>query len=326
MEQILLCNTDKQYLGGVYRILLDPKKGTLSHYKRILLEKEPNDICFDLNNHLFIACRTDQGGGIVSYDNNMSNYQQIDRTFEEPSAPFRLAIQKEWEVLISAHRDGSLYSYTIEQSGNLIREQQVEVEEDIIDCVLTNDNVLIVSLKKEPAFVCYQVSHNGHLKWIGKTTFPFVEAFSHLTFHSKNQYFYALNQEMHHLHVFQYEVGGTITHVHSYRTVPQHQKGMATDMVLWKDRCLFISNRETNTISVFKLENEGHDVTYLNSIACEGIAPITMRLNRQQDYLFVMNAFTNNLSLFKIHSCGHIELCSYDTKVPGTRAMISSEV
>lgn len=326
MEQLLLCNQSTEYGQGVYRILLDTIEGKLSHFKRILLEQEVNDIQFDRQNHLLLACKTDQGGGVACYENNMLNYKLLDRSLEEPSAPLRLALQKEWNIVVSIHKDGSLYSYSIEKSGQLIREDQVEVNEALIDGIFTKDNILILSSAKEAALLCYQVSPQGKLSFLERFNFPHLEAFMHLTFHSQNRYFYALNKERHTVEVFSYEIGGVIRHLSSHSTLSKGHKGTAVDMVLWKDRHLYIINRGTNTIANFQIEADGAKVRYLQSISCEGLAPLSLALNRQRNFLCVANTLTHNMSLFHIDAEGQLRLCSDDTKTPGLNYIVSSEI
>lgn len=326
MEQILLATNTNQYGKGICQILLDNYHHSLSHLKQVIFEKNPRFLLFDEQNHLFVASQHDSGGGISSYYVN-DDYDKLGRVNEEASAPVMLACDNHQHQLFSMHQNGHIYSYSINDDGSLYKEDELQIEAKLGSMLVTPDHHLLVACDNEPTFFLVDYTNMGKLSMGQTFHFEGIEGYQHLVMHPHHQYIYATSQKSHRLHVFYYGIDDAVlSEVAALNTLPQHEKGQCIGLVMdHKGQHLYCLNRGTNTVSHFQITKDGKEVTYLQSISTEGVAPHAINLNADDHYLMVANELSRNLTLFKVDEHGHLTLCSHDTEIPDTFYLISSE-
>lgn len=325
MEQILIATNTNKEGRGICQLLLDSYSNTLSHLKQVIFEKNPTYLIFDHHNHLFIASKHDSGGGIASHYVN-DNYDKLDRVYEEASAPIMLTMDHEQHRLFSLHHNGHLYSYSINDDGTLYKEDMFDVQKEIASFIVTPDHHLLVACDNEPVLFLIQYDQRGKLSQLKTFRFEGIEGYQHLVLHPHHQYIYATSQNSHRLHIFYYGLDHVMHEVTSLNTLPQHAKGQCIGLIIDKQsNHLYCLNRGTNTISHFHITKDGQQLTYVQSISTEGLAPHCFNFNADQNYLLVANELSHNLTLFKRNHDGKLSLCSHDTAIPDTVYILSSE-
>ena len=325
MEQILLCGNTKNYARGICQILLDTRQQTLSHLKQVIFMKDPRCLLFDKHNHLFVASFNDNNGGVSSYYVN-DDYDELDNYFEEDTAPIALAIDHQHQLLFSLHHNGHLYVYSIKKDGTLYKEDHYIFPHTTSHMIVTLDHHLLVCDDKDPKMSL--LSYNQYGKCIEHKTIHFegIEGYQQLIFHPHHYYLYAISQRTHRLHIFTYN-DTHIQEINTLNTLPQHQKGQCIQITLDnKGEVLYCLNRGCNTITIFHLDEDGKQATYMQSISSEGVAPHAMNLNASGQFLLVSNELSHNLTLFKTTNNGLLTLVSHDTEIPDLRQIITSEL
>lgn len=327
MEKILMCGNAQKMARGLYEFLLDEYSESTTHLREVILEKAPNTFVLDHNNHIFIASRHDDGGGISTYNTN-KNYEFVSRIHEESTAPIRLIIDDKHHFMFSLHENGHLYSCTINIDGSLHKEDMYDIKASVTDMVMTPNHQLLIALKDNPTLIQLHIDlTRGQLSFETDYELEGDEGFSQLLFHPSHHALYGIKSQEHRIHTFEYQDNHLSELNDTIDTLPFHAKGTCLQILTdQKGENLYALNRGTNTIACYKIIDDGLTLKYQHSVSTEGLAPHSMALNASDQFLMVTNELSHNLTLFMRDKNGALHLRDNSMRIPDSLFLQTTEI
>jgi 6-phosphogluconolactonase len=126
----------------------------------------------------------------------------------------------------------------------------------------------------------------------------------HLAFYPNGKFLYALNELGSSVTVLQFaEPGGTMRRVQEITTVPSGFTGMNSTAQLQVDRAgkfLYASNRGSDTIAVFAIDQATGMLMLVEHISTQGKTPRDFSLDPTGSFLFAANQNSGNIVLFRV--------------------------
>ncbi len=277
-------------------------------------------------NYLYASMSQGESQGVLSMNLSTHDVKQI--LFENEHTPSHISVFGEY-LLASNYHDGRLDLYELEdhmlkkrldskshtgEGPNKIRQLKPHIHfalknphnNDILACDLGTDKVYV-----------YQIKDNALLK-TGEIDFPGGSGPRHLIFAENKNFTYVFSELTSEIFVLDYE-DGKYKIIQSINTLPDNFIGDnlgAAIRIHPNQNYLYISNRGDDSISTFKILDEGK-LEKAFTISCYGDHPRDFNITPDGEYLLSAQMNSEDLTLFKVNGAtGELTLVKEQIKTP----------
>lgn len=339
METLLLGTYTRQISKGIYRAILDPSQKKIINVECIIEEQNPTYLAL-AHHHLFSVSKVGATGGIANFERHNNGYELVNRVLEPGSPLCYISCDLERKLVFGAnYHEGMIYSYLLEENGELSLADCIErhgsgphanqQSSHIHFTHLTPDNRLVVCDLGTDEVLTYDISPVGKLTEVATCHLTPGAGPRHLVFNPSGTLAYVLGELDNRVYVLEYDktTGQFTMRADSYSIMPNEVQtnGGAAIRLTHDGRFLYTSNRANNTITVFKVENNGY-LSFVQQVNTEGVGPRDFNFNRSEDFIIVGHQHSNQLTLFQRNKeTGELTLCQKDCFAPEVVCVIPNE-
>ncbi len=271
-----------------------------------------------LNNDTFSVVKNGSQGGIAYFRDNGF----INQVVEEGAPPCYVSYDLERNLVFSAnYHGGRINTYTITKAG-LVDYQKIVFEQGskahYIQYNTLLNQVLVCDLGLDRV---YFFAYDDKNKLVLKHHYN-AEPKSgprHLVVHPTKPLIYVFTELSSEVLVLQQSENKVecITRVNALPAGVEGPKWGAAIRLSNDAKYLYISNRGHDSISIFKVSDDGLELELIQNISTEGVQPRDFNLSPCGKYCLVANHDTNNLSLFaRDEESGLLNLIQKDVFAP----------
>jgi 6-phosphogluconolactonase len=193
------------------------------------------------------------------------------------------------------HDDGSIGSVcdlrVHQHNGRQARAHQVELDP-------TGTHVLAVDLGLDVVFT-YRLDQTGRLDETSRTTFAAGSGPRHLVFHPRGDFAYVVHELDSTVTVCRWQ-NGVLEPLDTLSTSPQSPNYPGEIVISPDGRFLYVSNRGSNTVGVFAVEDGGAHLNLRSTPSCGGDWPRHLAIDAGGSRLYVANERSGDLSWFEL--------------------------
>ncbi|MGY3723891.1 6-phosphogluconolactonase [Granulicatella balaenopterae] len=336
-ETFLLGTYTKRLSKGIYSIDLNTETKTLENLQCIAQTENPTYLTND-KNYLFAVTKNDTNGGLIVYQEEQDNYKKIATLFQETKVPCYIAYNPlNQSILTANYHDAttSLYHFNQEHITLLDRVKELASsvhpnqsqshlhfanytpnKKFIISCDLGGDHLLTFKLTNE-----------NHLALTHTYTSLPGAGPRHIVFHPHLNIAYLICELSATIEVLDFNsITGEfqrITSIAMFNSTEQAQKWASAIKLSQDGKFLYTSNRGTDVIVVFAINQATGNLTKIQTIATEGRTARDFTLNQDECFLIVGHQDSDNLSLFERNSnTGLLTLLEKDIFAPEVICLI----
>lgn len=264
---------------------------------------------------LFAISQKDKLGGIACFENGLF----INEVMLEGSPPCFVDYVKEKQLVLSTNYHlGNLISYAYTPNKGLRLIQKIEFGtgshahfakyfkqlDEILVCDLGLNKILAYTvdpyLMLHPKYTYHTKENQGPRHLVVHPTKPLIYVFAELS----SELLILLHDEF------------GLRQTQCLSTLPAHEqdkKSGAAIRIDQKGRFVYVSNRDHDSLSVFKLDDTGKHAEMIQNIKTQGIYPRDFNLSPDGKYLVVAHKDSDNVVVFTIdHNTGKLSLLNQD--------------
>lgn len=300
---------------GIYRFILDTEKGQLSEVEVAAEVGSPTYLAISNDRkHLYSVAQKDELGGVAAYEINSESgeLQYINEQLAAGAPPCHLEVTGSDLVtgnyhagivdLFQVNEQGGVEakSFAVQHEGNGPHERQESPHVHYTAHTPDGKFIVVADLGTDE-LVTYKIEG----KELVKVHTLDVKAGSgprHITFHPNGKTAYLLTELASEVLVLDYDATqGRFTEKQSIRAIPEDftETNDAGAIHMSSDgKFIYTSNRGHNSIAVFSVNEETHELTFVEHTPTGGEWPRDFMIDPSDAYLVVANQHTGNLVLF----------------------------
>ncbi|MFC6323594.1 lactonase family protein [Companilactobacillus baiquanensis] len=329
--------TPNNQSDGVYTATLDTDKGEITDISLLAKVENPAFFNFSTKDQKIATVMTkdnNQGGvGIIDVKTGKvistsflpkkhGSYEAYDAAKnlyfwnELPyTVPSYISIDTEHKVLFAANYNTNAihtykmddnynitdsHTYPIEGNGPLVEQDHAHIH---FARQLPDGRLMVCGLGCDKLFI-YDVNFdNAEITLV--SAFDTKPGFGprQLAIAKNSNYVYVLGELSSRVGVVEYDPKtGTLARIADYSNIPEGyvgHNGSAAIRLSADEKFLYISNRGHNSLTVYKVIDDGKHLEKIQQIKTEGVFPRDFSLSKNGDYLLCANQNTNDLILYK---------------------------
>ncbi|OOM80409.1 beta-propeller fold lactonase family protein [Clostridium sp. BL-8] len=307
---------------GIYRIKFNTSNGHIEESNLAYEIENPTYLCIDKERHiLYSTCKIDEKSGVSSfkYWNEKSKLNLINYNLSEEKQPCHVSLSDTNNILISSnyHENKMLVYNTLDgfilnppltgsHSGHSLHTERQEKPH--IHCsMFTDDQKYIVSIDLGIDKMIIYTLENGKLlkKDDISHSFPAGTGPRHITYSKLKPFYYVLSELTSEIFVLKYNSEAEIPfeNIQTLSSLPKNyndKKSGAAIRIHKNNRFLYTSDRGSNTLSLFIINQENGKLTFVDACSSEGNSPRDFQIDPTGNFLLCANENSDNISIFSI--------------------------
>ncbi|MGX6980174.1 lactonase family protein [Vagococcus elongatus] len=332
-EKILLGTYTKRESKGIYQVILDTDKKTLSDVSFVQAEGSPTYLGTSSDDFLYAVSKDDTAGGMAAYKKLADgSYELINKVMAEGAPPCYVGIDNQRQLVYDAnYHKGSLHVYkknqdgsltlvdTVQHSGNGPHENQAGPRAHYAD--LTPDKRLVACDLGTDGVYVYDVSDEGKLTEVSVFQTAPGTGPRHIVFHPSGNTAYIIGELNNTVTSVAYNQDtGAFSYLQTISILPEgftEFSGAGAIRISQDGKFVYASNRGHNSIAVIALDDSDEKMSVVQIISSEGDFPRDFALNSTDELVVVAHQESDNLTLFeRDDSTGKLTLLQKDVFAP----------
>lgn len=318
---------------GVYSFVLDTEAGTLGAVKVAAKVGSPTYLSIsEDNNYLYAVAQEEQMGGLHAYqiDHESGALKMINGQLTEGAPPCHLDVRNN-EVVTGNYHKGTIGLNTVNEQGGIEpvitvkhegngpHERQEKSHVHYAGHTPDGKFVVVADLGTDE-LVTYQVQNNELVRIHTLNVKP-GSGPRHIAFHPNGKTAYLLTELRSEVIVLDYEADeGSFIEKQTISALPADFKGTndASAIHISSDgKFVYAGNRGHNSIAVFSVDEDSHELTFIQHVATGGEWPRDFVLDPSEQFIVASNQHSGNLVLFARDSkTGKLTQTGSEVKVP----------
>ncbi|SJZ36926.1 6-phosphogluconolactonase [Pilibacter termitis] len=312
-EKILFGGYTKRVSEGMYSLDLNKETKQLENLTLIAKEPNPTYLVVDKSQHLYSVGAVEELGGVAafSFENNQATllnhvvstgaplcYVGVDEVRNLVyGANYHLGEVRVYKRLAN----GSLeLADTAKHTGSGPHKNQTSPHVHYTD--LTPDNRLVACDLGTDGVYLYDVSEEGKLSLVSTYQANAGAGSRHITFHPNGRIAYLFGELNSTIEVLAYDKEkAEFSLLQVISTLPEDFSGESAGAAVRLSadgKYLYASNRGHNSIVVYKVSENGEELTTIQWASTHGDFPRDFNFSQDEDFLIVANQDSDNVTLF----------------------------
>lgn len=322
----------KKNSRGIYKFLLDLSSGKIRKLNLAYAIDNPTYLAIDRDrNILYSSCKIDDKAGVSSFKfwKEKDSLDLINQCLFEEKQPCHISVSSEKQVLISSnyHENKMIVYNTLEgiilESKNIGEHSSNNITPHIHCSVFTNDEKYIISLDLGlDKMIIYTFEDNILSKKDDLSyTFPKGTGPRQIASLTSKSIYYVLSELTSEVFVFKYDPSSNtiFENIQTINSLPNNlniDKSGAAIKIHPNNNFLYTSDRGSNTISLFHIDQANGNLKYIDNFSCMGICPRDFQIDPSGKFLISANELSDDISIFSINQVtGNLNYI-YSEKVP----------
>lgn len=318
IETFLLGIYTKKNSEGIYRVELDTEKKQLQNLQLLAKESNPTYLTTAQDGTIYAVYDQERMGGIAAYaaDEN-GDYQVINKVLETGAPVCYVAFDEDRQLVYGAnYHKGELNVYALNEDHGVgpatsfyhrdpVGPHENQDAPHIHYTDLTPDGRLIVCDLGTDQVYLYDVEDSGLISTRSIYKAQPGTGPRHLIFNPNGKYVYLVGELDCSVSVLEYKESGDLVFVEKYFTTPEDWTEFNSGAAIRfneKTNTLYVSNRGTNTLLVYKVTDDGRTLDLIQRISTSGDFPRDFNIDPSGQFIVVGHQFSDTLSLFEINA------------------------
>ncbi|MCL6573082.1 MAG: lactonase family protein [Bacillus sp. (in: Bacteria)] len=322
---------------GIYSFTLDTNEAKIDNVNVAAQLENPTYLTIGSDNkYLYSVTKEGESGGVAAFSINESGeLAEINKQLLPGSSPCHVSVDSQGHYLFSAnYHQGLVTSQLINQ-----KDGSVQPAASIIKHVgsgpdprqekphthyagLTPDETFLAVVELGiDALITYKVGIDGQLTKVNLLPLKAGSGPRHLVFHPNGKTAYIMTEFSSEVIVLSYhQENGHFTEKQYISTLPadfnENNQGSAIH-ISTDGRFIYAGNRGHNSITVFRVDLESGELSFIEHTPTEGDWPRDFSLDPTERFLIASNQESSNLVLFsRDENTGKLSLLQADIAVP----------
>ncbi len=307
---------------GIYRIKFNTSNGHIEESNLAYEIENPTYLCIDKERHfLYSTCKVDGKAGVSSfkYWNEKNKLNLINCNLSEEKQPCHVSLNNNNHLLISSnYHENKMFVYNTldgfilnsplmgSHSGHSLNAERQEKphihcsmftndEKYILSIDLGIDKMIIYTLENAKLLKKDEISHS----------FPAGTGPRHITYSKQRPFYYVLSELTSEVFALKYDPKAEIPfeNIQTLSSLPKNysnKKSGAAIRIHKNNKFLYTSDRESNTLSLFIIDQENGKLTFVDTCSSEGNSPRDFQIDPTGNFLLCANENSDNISIFSI--------------------------
>lgn len=319
---------------GIYSFSLDTKEGKISEVKVAAKLDNPTYLTISNDNqYLYAVAKEGDLGGVAAFS-IAGELNFINQQMSAGSPPCHVSVDRQNRYLFSGnYHKGTVEAYSLNQENGLINpnpsiaqhagsgpdERQEKPHTHYTGFTPDEKYVAAIDLGIDQ-LITYELNE-GQLKEASRLTVKPGSGPRHLVFHPNQTIAYLMTEFSSEVLVLKYNPeDGSFTQLQAISTIPadftENNQGSAIHISA-DGKFVYAGNRGHDSIAVFSVEGETHQLRLVELTSTEGNWPRDFVLDPTNQFVVASNQESSNLVLFKRDAAtGRLTLLDSDIVVP----------
>lgn len=299
---------------GIYRFTLDYEQERLKNVQVAAKIGSPTYLSI-LDNRLYAVVQNGEQGGVAAFEltKETGALRYLNRKLADGAPPCHVSTYKDY-VLSANYHKGTVNLYKKNASGSIQREVSVAEHEGngpherqekshVHYAGHTPDGKYVISVDLgTDEVITYEIIKDT-LKRVATFNTKAGSGPRHIAFHPKGKTAYLITELSSEIVVLAYDQEtGTFTEKQTIKAIPEDftETNDASAIHISPDgKFLYTGNRGHNSIAVFSIDENTHQLSFIEHTSTEGDWPRDFSLDPTGKYMVVANQHSHELALFK---------------------------
>lgn len=318
---------------GIYRFSLDAEAGTLGCVEVAAKIGSPTYLALsDDRKHLYSVTQKDELGGVSSFEinNETGDLKYIDQELAEGAPPCHLEITDN-NLVSGNYHAGIVDLFQVDEQVKISKKSSSQHDGNGPHARQESPHVhytahtpdgkyIVVADLGTDELVTYKIENNELVR-VHTLNVKAGSGPRHIVFHPNGKVAYLLTELASEVVVLDYNADqGSFTEKQYIRALPEDfaEVNDAGAIHISADgKFLYTSNRGHNSIAVFRVNEDNHELTFVEHTPTGGEWPRDFSLDPSEAFLIVANQHTGNLVLFsRDQETGKLTNLKSEIKVP----------
>lgn len=315
MQTIYLSGYTRNTNRGIHQVSFDPEQGKLVTDKLLVTEANPTYIALSKDNkHLYTLTEWDDQPGVNHYEITDDQAKLIDHVDVFPGNGCYISLDEEKQVLYLAdYHHGALAVVSLDDQGkmtlaNTVNHQgsgphpnQEKAHAHFLNRPENSNFIYSCDLGTDQVHT-YQLDADQHLQELSVYTAEPGTGPRHLAFHPSKKIAYLIGELSYTVDVLTMEENGELTFIERYHSIPDDWNDFNSSSAIrisQDGQFLYVSNRGHNSITAYKISENGEELTYIDTYASQGDFPRDFNFTADENYLVVGHQKDPKITVFK---------------------------
>nr|WP_139242343.1 lactonase family protein [Bacillus cereus] len=327
----------KENSEGIYKFTLDTEAKKISNVTLAAKLDNPTYVTINRKNeYLYSVVKEGESGGVAAYSINSKTGEltEENRQVVEGASPCHVSVDSGNHTVVTAnYHKGTIESFEVNEDGTINpatsimahegsgpnKERQEKPHAHYAGHTPDEKYVVGVDLGIDK-IITYEIK-DSRLTEVNRLSVNPGSGPRHITFHSNGKYAYVMTELSSEVIVLTYNPAeGSFTELQYISTVPEEfdENNQGSAIHISSDgRFVYAGNRGHNSITVFSVDENSGQLTFVAHTSTEGNWPRDFVLDPTEKFLVATNEKSHNLVLFsRSESTGKLTLLQSDVAVP----------
>ncbi|PEA21312.1 6-phosphogluconolactonase [Bacillus cereus] len=328
----------KENSEGIYTFTLHTEAQKVSNVTLAAKLDNPTYVTISKNNqYLYSVVKEGESGGVAAYSINShtGELQAKNRQVVEGASPCHISVDSGNHTVVTAnYHKGTIESFVVnEETGTVNAAKSIVTHEGSGPnkerqekphahyAGYTPDEKYVVGVDLGIDKIITYGIKDSTLKEVNSLSVHPGSGPRHITFHPDGKYAYVMTELSSEVIVLTYHPEeGSFTELQYISTVPEEFDGNSQGSAIHissDGRFVYVANRGHNSISVFSVDQNSGQLTFVEHTSTEGNWPRDFVLDPTGKFLIATNEKSHNLVLFsRNETTGKLTLLQSDVVVP----------
>lgn len=319
---------------GIYSFTFDTVAGKIEDIRVAAKIENPTYLTISNNNqYLYAVAKEADNGGVAAFSLNSDTGELhfLNQQTAEGSPPCHVSIDRHNHYLFSAnYHKGTAEAHTLNKENGTVQPKSSVIQHQGVNtdqkphthyAAYTPDEryVAVVELGIDQ-LLTYKLKNDELIK-VSQLDLKPGSGPRHLTFHPHHPYAYLLTELSSEVIVLHYDAAnGTFSEIQSLSTLPTDftVNNQCSAIHISSDgRFVYAGNRGHNSIALFSVDQDTHELTFVEHTSTAGDWPRDFSLDPTEKYIVASNQESSNLVLYRRDTeTGKLTLLQSDIVVP----------
>ncbi|EFI65024.1 lactonase family protein [Bacillus anthracis] len=327
----------KENSEGIYKFTLDTEAKKISNVTLAAKLDNPTYVTINRKNeYLYSVVKEGESGGVAAYSINSKTGEltEENRQVVEGASPCHVSVDSGNHTVVTAnYHKGTIESFEVNEDGTINpatsimahegsgpnKERQEKPHAHYAGHTPDEKYVVGVDLGIDK-IITYEIK-DSRLTEVNRLSVNPGSGPRHITFHPNGKYAYVMTELSSEVIVLTYNPAeGSFTELQYISTVPEEfdENNQGSAIHISSDgRFVYAGNRGHNSITVFSVDENSGQLTFVAHTSTEGNWPRDFVLDPTEKFLVATNEKSHNLVLFsRSESTGKLTLLQSDVAVP----------
>jgi 6-phosphogluconolactonase len=321
---------------GVYSFTLDTETAKIGNSKVVAELDNPTYVTLSQDNrYLYAVVKEGSNGGVASYEinNQTGELKAINSQVIEGASPCHVSVDSQNRQVVTAnYHKGTIESYVVNENGTVnpatcIMEHKGKGPHERQEkphahySGFTPDEKYVVAVDLGIDKVITYTIQNGELKEAHSLLVKAGSGPRHITFHPNGKFAYVMTELSNEVIALSYNSeNGIFTELQYIPTIPEDftENSQGSAIHISSDgRFVYAGNRGHDSITVFSVNQDSGELTFVEYTSTEGNWPRDFVLDPTEKFIVASNQESSNLVLFgRDAETGKLTLIQSDVAVP----------